>query len=64
MEKPNHLTHPWKVEAREPCGGPHYSRLVGRAMFKTKEEAEDFADNGIDSTGRVLRSTPGDEEFA
>lgn len=59
----NHLTHPWKVEAREFTRSR--SHPIGRAMFKTRQEAESFADpSDPDSKGVVLPSKPGDVEFA
>jgi hypothetical protein len=55
-----HRTFPWKVEA----WGSRLSRsfLIGRAMFKTREEADAFADGA--EGAHVLASQPGDTEFA
>lgn len=58
----NHLTHPWKVEARAYSDAVHRSVLVGRAMFMTREEAEKWAEGGEGCL--VLASRPGDVEFA
>jgi hypothetical protein len=57
-----HLSHPWKVEAREYRNDVRRSVLIGRAMFKTREEAAQFADGAEGS--RVLASKPGDTVFA
>lgn len=63
-ETANHISHPFKVQ------GYAYSNirrvLIGRAMFRTKDEASAYAkgtgDGGEDLP--VLNSKPGDTEFA
>lgn len=55
-----HRTFPWKVESRETRLGR--SHLIGRAMFKTREEAEKFAEGNDRCV--VSASQPGDTEFA
>lgn len=57
-----HRTLPWKVEGREYSNGVRRSVLIGRAMFKTREEAEQYAAGN--ECCRVLPSKPGDTEFA
>lgn len=57
-----HRTFPWKVETRGYSNSMHRSVLIGRAMFKTREEAEQYADGNEGC--RVFPSEPGDTEFA
>lgn len=69
--KPNHLTHPWKVEVWSHLSAAR-SRCDGQMLFRTEAEAQAYAEDIEDSckndedntTCYVLRSRPGDVEFA
>ena len=64
QEVANHISHPFKVEGRNWIGNRFI--LVGRAMFRQQEEAIAYS-RGTGEDGEdlpVLKSKPGDVEFA
>jgi hypothetical protein len=64
IEKPNHVSHPYKVECHV-YSGPRRV-LVGRVMFSTEPDAKVYAKGSGDGVVDlpVLKSKPGDTEFA